>query len=563
MDTLDKLKNCKSKFGLSKIIGIKLKKITYILFVKKYNLYTEFQIPKNNGKFRNISAPNKYLKIIQKKLKKVLEECYNEIQLNKNASHGFLKKKSIYTNSNFHKNKRYVLNIDLKDFFPSINFGRVRGFFIKNKNFQLNEEVATLIAQISCYNNQLPQGSPSSPIISNLIAISLDKGLSILSKKYKFNYTRYADDITISTNLKNFPIAIAYKDKDGNWKLGSELIKVINNNHFDINFDKIRMQYKSSRQEVTGLIVNKKVNVKRNYIRKTRLMLYNLIKNPNSDDYQSIRNCIEGRIAFIYQIRKMNFENNKRDIAKKMKDMFFYFDKIINNQKITIITEGKTDKVYLSSAYSHFKEYYKLNFQIITKIPYTKHDSNNINNTGDQTLMNFVKELKEKNNIKPYKYLLEKSKIKNPKNPVIVIFDRDRINIIKEFEKNIKNENCKFVFFEPNIYYFVLPKLIGKEYLSIEYYFPNKILNKKIKGKNLSLCQEKHKKHIIYKIDENNDGLSKNEFSKYIKKLRYNTKRDNILNEKNKKYFDNFKSIFDIINDIRKDYKNKLQNINK
>lgn len=409
----------------------------------------------------------------------------------------------------------------------------------------------------------MPQGSPSSPIISNLIAISLDKGLSILSKKYKFNYTRYADDITISTNLKNFPIAIAYKDDDGNWKLGSEIIKVINNNHFDINFDKVRMQYKSSRQEVTGLIVNKKVNVKRNYIRKTRLMLYNLIRNPNSDDYQSIRNCIEGRIAFIYQIRKMNFENNKKDIAKKMKDIFFYFDKIINNQKITIITEGKTDKVYLSSAYSHFKEYYKLNFQIITKIPYTKHDSNNINNTGDQTLMNFVKEFKEKNNIKPYKYLLEKSKIKNPKNPVIVIFDRDRINIIKEFEKNIKNEDGKFVFFEPNIYYFVLPKLKDKEYLSIEYYFPNKILNKKIKGKNLSLCQEKHEKDIIYKIDENNDGLSKNEFSKYIKKLRYNTKRDNVLNEKNQKYFDNFKSIFDIINDIRKDYENRLQNINK
>ena len=168
MDTLDKLKNCKTKRRLSKIIGIKLKKITYILFVKKDNLYTEFQIPKNNGKFRNISAPNKYLKIIQKKLKEVLEECYNEIQINKNASHGFLKNKSIYTNSNFHKNKRYVLNIDLKDFFPSINFGRVRGFFIKNKNFQLNEEVATLIAQIACYNNQLPQGSPSSPIISNL-----------------------------------------------------------------------------------------------------------------------------------------------------------------------------------------------------------------------------------------------------------------------------------------------------------------------------------------------------------------------------------------------------------
>lgn len=125
---MNKLKNCKNKRGFSAVIGVNLTKITYILFVKNRKLYTEFQIPKKNGKFRNILASNMSLKRIQKKLKKVLEECYNKIQINKNASHGFLKKKSICTNSNFHKNKRYVLNIDLKDFFPSINFGRVRGF---------------------------------------------------------------------------------------------------------------------------------------------------------------------------------------------------------------------------------------------------------------------------------------------------------------------------------------------------------------------------------------------------------------------------------------------------
>lgn len=377
--------------------------------------------------------------------------------------------------------------------------------------------------------------------------------MSILSKKYKFTYTRYADDITISTNLKKFPIAIAYKDDDENWKLGSELIKIINNNHFDINFDKVRMQYKSSRQEVTGLVVNKKVNVKRDYIRKTRAMLYHLIRSPYSDNYKSMRNCIEGRIAFIYQIRKMNFEGNREDIAKKMKNMFFYFDKIINNQKITIITEGKTDKVYLSSAYSHFKEDYKLNFQIITKIPYTKNDSNNTNNSGDQTLMNFIKR-----NNKIYKYL-EKSMIKKPKHPIIVIFDRDNYKITEQFKKDTKNTGENFAFFEPNIYYFVLPKLEGKEYLSIEYYFPNEILDKEIKGKKLLLCKKKCKEGNINIIDENNGGLSKNEFSKYIKRLRYKEKRDNSFNEKNKKYFNEFKKIFDIINCINENYEKKLK----
>lgn len=569
MDTLDKLKKCKDRRDLSKIIGIKLKKITYILFVKHKDRYKEFQIPKKSGKLRNISAPNQNLKIIKKKLKRILEDCYTNIQINKNVSHGFLRNKSIYTNSSLHKNKRYVLNIDLKDFFPSINFGRVRGFFIKNKNFKLNEDVATLIAQISCYNNELPQGSPSSPIISNLIAISLDKGLSILSKKYKFTYTRYADDITISTNLKKFPISIAYKDDDEKWKLGSELIKTINDNHFDINFDKVRMQYKSSRQEVTGLIVNKKVNIKRNYVRKTRLMLYYLIKNPNSDNYKSMRNSIEGRISFIYQIRTMHSDPNKKsvDISKKMKDMFFYFDKIINNQKITIITEGKTDKVYINSAYSHFKDDYKLNFQIITKIPYTKNESNNANNSGDKTLINFIKQFDSNNKNKHYKkkkmheYLLKKSSIEKPNHPVIAIFDRDNENIVKAFNENeyIKNTNNKYIFFEPNIYYFIIPTLEDKEYLSVEYYFPNEILSKEINNKKLLLyTDESNNKNKIYKVGESENNLSKNDFSEYIKRLKYNRNRNNDFNKKNKKYFYNFKNIFDIINDIKKHYEERL-----
>lgn len=96
------------------------------------------------------------------------------------------------------------MNIDLENFFESFHFGRVRGFFTKNKNFLLPSEVATVIAQLSCYEGKLPQGAPTSPIISNLICGILDYRLLKVAKKYKLNYTRYADDLTFSTNDKNF-----------------------------------------------------------------------------------------------------------------------------------------------------------------------------------------------------------------------------------------------------------------------------------------------------------------------------------------------------------------------
>ena len=113
------------------------------------------------------------------------------------------------TNAYIHKRRRYVLNLDLEDFFPSFNFGRVRGFFIKDKHFALHERVETIIAQIACHDNELPQGSPCSPVISNLIAHLLDVRLARLAKAHKCTYSRYADDITFSTNRKEFPSDLA------------------------------------------------------------------------------------------------------------------------------------------------------------------------------------------------------------------------------------------------------------------------------------------------------------------------------------------------------------------
>ncbi|MGQ7122368.1 reverse transcriptase domain-containing protein, partial [Escherichia sp. HC-CC4] len=132
-------------------------------------------------------------------------KCSNSEIKQPSLSHGFERKRSIITNAMMHLGKKYVFNIDLDNFFGSFNFGRVRGFFIKNRNFALDPEIATVIAKIACYNNELPQGSPCSPVITNLITHSLDIKLAAIASRNSSTFTRYADDITFSTRKGEFP----------------------------------------------------------------------------------------------------------------------------------------------------------------------------------------------------------------------------------------------------------------------------------------------------------------------------------------------------------------------
>ena len=171
-----------------------------------------------------------------------------------------------------------MLNLDLQDFFPSINFGRVRGFFIGNNDFKLHKDVATVIAQIACHANALPQGAPTSPIISDLIGHILDVRLVGLAKKYSCTYTRYADDLTFSTGLKSFPTPLAVQISPSDWQPGKPLADTIRSAGFTINPDKTRMQLRASRQTVTGLTVNQKVNIQADYYRRVRSMCYELFK---------------------------------------------------------------------------------------------------------------------------------------------------------------------------------------------------------------------------------------------------------------------------------------------
>lgn len=266
--TLASIKGATDLRGVAKLLEVKTGMLSYVLYKQpKSELYKKFEISKKTGGVREISAPCPHLKLIQQRLAAVLVGCYSELKKsnisvvkNKNhvrreVSHGFVKGRGIISNGQEHITRRFVFNADLSDFFGTINFGRVRGFFIKDKHFLLSPATATILAQIACNENKLPQGSPCSPVISNLIGHILDMRLVELAFQQGCTYTRYADDLTFSTNKLDFPTAIAVP-KEGDphgWLPGSGLQNIVKKCGFSLNEKKTRLQYRDSRQEVTGL----------------------------------------------------------------------------------------------------------------------------------------------------------------------------------------------------------------------------------------------------------------------------------------------------------------------
>ena len=204
---INKLKGIITREEFAKGFDVPLKNLTYVLYILNTDrLYHTFTIPKKHGGEREINAPIEAdLKEIQRKIsKKLYVYFYKELNPKNNIAHAFIKNRSFITNAEIHKNKKWVLNIDLEDFYPSINFGRVKGFFEKNKNFLYSKDAAIIMAQLTCYKKHLPQGATTSPIIANLIASILDSRLLKIAKKYKCDYTRYADDLTFSSNYSGF-----------------------------------------------------------------------------------------------------------------------------------------------------------------------------------------------------------------------------------------------------------------------------------------------------------------------------------------------------------------------
>ncbi len=521
MSHLEKLKNTTTLRNFAKLLGFKPRAISYILYkISEEDKYIQFTINKKNGGKRIINAPTEKLKILQRRLADLLNECLEEINSlynKKTLSHGFRRKHSIITNASNHKNKRYVFNVDLKNFFPSINFGRVRGFFICNKHFELDTKVATIIAQISCHNNELPQGSPCSPVISNLIGHLLDIRMVYLAKKSKCTYSRYADDLTFSTNIKEFPESIAYKKTINVWVVGKQLKKEIEKVGFFINEEKTSMQFRTNRQTTTGLVVNKKINIKKEYYKNIRSMCHALFKNDeyylydrsytgetteeeNGDDNRKrgTLNQLEGRLSFVYKIKRRNDSNekgNRRYNPKgitKLYRQFLTYKNFFTIEVPLLICEGKTDIIYLKCALKGLKD----EFQELIQVDNGKYDIKvkflNMSHTFKDVFEIPSGTSGLKTLIELYEDNLKIFEGNGKKEPVIVLIDNDggAHDIKKYIKKKLGIQNLEYDKTYNIVYNLFVIFISETEDTEIEDLFNQNLLETRIDGKKFSRDKE-------------------------------------------------------------------------
>lgn len=512
MSSLAKLKSAKSLGDLATLLGFKPNTLAFVVYkIPNSSKYTEFEITKKNGGKRLIKAPVAKLKNAQRRLANLLYQCVAEIEqtppIRSPLYHGFSKSRSIVTNASRHSHRRFVFNIDIQDFFPSINFGRVRGCFIKDKKFGLHPDVATVIAQIACHDNSLPQGSPCSPVISNIVGGILDLRLVRLAKKSGCTYSRYADDVTFSTRLRYFPEAIATATPIGGtpWLPGPELLKEVNNAGFSINPNKTRMQVKGSRQLTTGLLVNEKPNIRPEYYRLTRSMCSALfatgsyftsdITSNFSKTTATSLSSLEGRMSHIYQVRNSIDQRATKDKKKdptatrRLYQRLLHYKNFIALDRPLVITEGQTDQIYLKAAIERLLKFHptlgslsagkfshSLKFMKYTR---TVHDVMQLGGgTGD------LKHL-----LLQYKDMHSSFKHAPCKHPVIVVIDNDDgadeiFSVMKGMGIKITHTSTEpFFHIHSNIYLVKTPLLPTKLKTCIEDFFDSATLAIELDGK--------------------------------------------------------------------------------
>ena len=238
---------------LRKKIGIN-KKYFYKILYSSDRFYKQITIPKRNGGERVLNVPDLALKGMQRW---ILENILYKVKSEPSAT-GFMPTKSIILNAIPHLRKKYILKMDIKDFFPSITFRKVRSIFLE---LGYNLKISNALANICTFQNQLPQGAPTSPYLANLICRQMDKRILGLCNIFKLSYTRYADDITISGNSKVY------------W-IKHDVEKIVNSYQFSLNNEKTIFLNPGDRKRVTGIIVNEKLSVPRSITRKLRQEIF-------------------------------------------------------------------------------------------------------------------------------------------------------------------------------------------------------------------------------------------------------------------------------------------------
>jgi retron-type reverse transcriptase len=290
-------------------LGLKIPRLRWLSYHSEAAMrmhYVCFEVPKRSGGTRLLSAPHDDLAKAQAwVLANILEKMPTEA-----PAHGFVKDRSTVTNAAPHLKKQVVVNLDLSDFFPSVTFPRVRGVFEK---LGFSPAAATILALlcteaprravemegkkwfVAVGERGLPQGACTSPALSNLVARKLDKRLLGMAKKHGWTYTRYADDLTFSSDkLAAIPMLLA------------RVRHIVGDEGFALNPKKGRVQRASARQTVTGVVVNEKPALPREEVRQLRAILHNAKKSglssQNRDNLPHFELWLRGKLAYLQMI---------------------------------------------------------------------------------------------------------------------------------------------------------------------------------------------------------------------------------------------------------------------
>ncbi len=307
------LQDYKDAEALAKAMGIDVPTLRWFSYHRDVDAgthYRRWQIPKRTGGFRTITAPKRGLKAAQRW---VLRNIAEKLPVHASA-HGFLSARSIVTNAKAHAGADVVVKVDVKDFFPTVTWRRVKGLFRKAG---LAESTATLLAMVCTEAPRdvvefrgrtlfvangpraLPQGAPTSPMITNAICLRLDRRLSGLARVLGFVYTRYADDLTFSWRKSDD------RAKAPVGALLGGLKKILRGEGFNLHPDKTMVMRDGDRQKVTGLVVNKasdgaaEARVPRETIRKLRAAIKNRELGRAGKGDETI-DQLKGMAAFVF-----------------------------------------------------------------------------------------------------------------------------------------------------------------------------------------------------------------------------------------------------------------------
>jgi len=265
--------------------------------------YITYRIKKRSGKTRRIDAPQEPLKSIQRS---IVDKLLYQFRAHPIA-HGFVHGKSPRTNALNHVGKKFIVTLDIKEFFNSIKEANVIRTLLwlskQQKVYTYTDDDLSLIASLMCFRGELPQGAPTSPIISNLVCLGLDKKLSDLAASSNVTITRYADDIAISGDTLD------------TIRLRSTVFSHVYAYGLLPNKKKTKIRRHYQRQQITGIVVNLKTNIRKEVWRNLRAQLHNLHRDGKTltlSEFQQIR----GQIEWIKSLNQMRGAQLLQQLSK-------------------------------------------------------------------------------------------------------------------------------------------------------------------------------------------------------------------------------------------------------